>query len=166
MIELIPNEWRYRDAETKQICPWYVKPVVEMLYGMDLSNKDVFEYGAGDSTLWYRSKGAWVSGVDTNLEWANKALVDFASDKKSYIESIGPRKYNIIAIDGSYRDDCLGVAKHHLVDGGIIIIDNFEQEDVDPHWPMTRDNIINENMKIEIFREEGHPTWKTAIIRP
>lgn len=165
MIELIPNEWRYRDSETKMPYPWYVRPVVEMLDKMDLHGKQVFEYGVGDSTRWYRSRGAITTGVDNNESWAIQMGVAYCADD-DYPYCLGYGPYDIIVIDGIYRDECFQVALDHTrKDGGMIILDNFEQSDVEPHWPLTRACIKDNNLKLEIFREFYHPTWQTAIVR-
>jgi hypothetical protein len=172
MIELIPNEWRYRDAETKQPTPWYVRPVVEMLYGMDMSLKSVFEYGVGDSTKWYHDRGAYVFGVDGDYEWVLK-VKDYSNVRHWhqdiwYIGSIEEHKtkFDIIVIDGLYRDQCLERAIRYIEKDGMIIIDNFEQPSADlPHWPLTRKFIEENNLIMEVYKEEGHQDWKTAIIR-
>lgn len=166
MIELIPNEWRYRDSETKMPYPWYVRPVIQMLDAMNLKDKKVFEYGVGDSTLWYRSRGAIVSGVDHDSQWADKLDAVFCADSIDYPYCLsGHKEYDIIVIDGIARDECLPIAINYLMEDGFIIIDNFEQIDVEPHWPLTRACIKDNNLKLEIFKEPNHPTWQTAIVR-
>lgn len=171
MIELIPNEWRYRDAETKQICPWYTKPVVEMLYGMDLTFKSVFEYGVGDSTKWFYDKGCTLCGVDNNYEWVVKIAdisnVQHLDQEINYIQSIDNHQslFDIIVIDGIHRDLCLKFALNYLATDGFIIVDNFEQPSVEAHWAETRRVIQENNLKLEIYKEEGHQDWQTAIVR-
>ena len=172
MIELIPNEWRYRDAETKQILPWYTKPVVEMLIGMDLNDKRVFEYGVGDSTAWYRSRSAKCYGVESDKGWAEKCGViwhNMIYPKGDYLSAIQGGKdfmFDIICIDGDYRDYCLAYAIQCIKEDGFIIIDNFEQPSADlPDWPDTRKLINDLNLKLEIYKESGHQDWQTAIIR-
>lgn len=173
MIELIPGEWRYRDAETKQICPWLVRPVVEMLYGMDLFLKSVFEYGIGDSTKWFHSRGAHCCGVDHDYQWvlnlSSIADVRHWHQDVHYLNSIYSDhekfKFDIISIDGLYRDKCLKYALNRLAPEGFIIIDNFEQQSVEPNWPETRDLIKKYDLTLEIYKEEGHQDWQTAIVR-
>lgn len=172
MIELIPNEWRYRDSETLLPFPWYVKHVVEILDKMDLNDKRVFEYGCGDSTLWFRSKGAFVIAVDSNYDWAEKVGAITACSQFAYISTLPnvvnnepSNLFDIITIDGDYRDYCLSTAIHYIKKDGFIIIDNFEQEGVEPYWPQTRTLIKDLDLKLEIYKEEGHQFWQTAIVR-
>lgn len=167
MIELIPNEWRYRDINTGEICPWYVKSVVEMLYGMDLNGMNIFEYGVGDSTLWYRNRQANVSGVDSNPEWAQRMKVKHCDQLPAYPDTINEFDclFDIIVIDGIFRDFCLGASCHKLKPGGFFIIDNYEQPSVENEWKRTNALIKSYNMKIEVYKEEHHLDWQSAIIR-
>lgn len=171
MIELIPGEWRYRDAETKQICPWYTKPVVEMLYKMDLIGKRVFEFGVGDSTLWFRSRGAETFGVDINIEWAKKVggHVLWTEDEFIYQRAqYGLGKFDIIIIDGHFRDTCLLFCMASLNKNGIVIIDNYLQADEDTKWEFTPKMIGDfERLgvyRFQLYKEPEHDTWQTAIL--
>lgn len=167
MIELKENEWRYVDSKTKEVCPWYVKGVIEMLYKMDLRRKKIFEYGAGNSTHWFRSRGAIIEGVDSNLAFADMCRVKFEPYFPAYVDYLDNfEKFDIIIIDGDWREECFEKALNHLITDGFIIIDNFEQPSADlPNWPNTRRLIEERNLKLEIYKEEKHQDWQTAIIR-
>ena len=55
------NEWQYFDKDG-ELYPWYVKPVLDILEGMDLSNMNVWEYGLGASTCWYAKRAKMIYG--------------------------------------------------------------------------------------------------------
>lgn len=163
--------WQFRD-DKGIIMPWYTQPVLKILDAMDFKDKRIFEYGVGHSTVWFRSRGATCFGVDSEKTWANLAQSFYTKNKEEYLNWISMMvdykfRYDIICIDGDYRDECLSPAlkmiNHHV--GGIIIIDNFEQPSVQADWPKTRayiDTLPEDGFKI--YKQEGHPDWQTLII--
>lgn len=171
MIELKPdNGWIAFDSDGVRY-PWYVSGVLDILDKMDLNGKMVFEYGMGYSTLWFQSRGAYVHGIESNEEWAEFTRANCTHDETKYINSIhyqsrlGPILYDIVCIDGIYRDKCTPLAYSHLQKGGIIIIDNWMQPSVEPNeWFRTCDLLATKKLKFEVFRQEGHPDWSTLII--
>jgi predicted O-methyltransferase YrrM len=151
------------DTETGLIMPWYTSPCLEWLLTLDLKGKLIFEYGVGDSTLWYWAKEAHVLGVDSNKEWAQKIDCWLARTKWDYISIIGdPNTYDIVVIDGDYRDECTEFALKALKPGGYLIIDNYKQPSVEEHWPLTEKLI--EGMPITVYKEPDHYDWVTAVV--
>lgn len=49
--------------------PWLVFPAIDMLEGLDLHGKRVFEYGSGGSTLFWLRKGCQVVAVEHDPAW-------------------------------------------------------------------------------------------------
>lgn len=164
MIERIPNEWRYRDSETGMFYPWYTKPCLEWLISLDLKGKRIWEYGVGDSTLWYREKGAYCVGVDNDMDWCLKVAGAFCIPHyPEYCEKIRHGGvFDIVCIDGVWRDECTEHALNALKEGGYLIIDNYKQPSVQEHWPLTEKLI--EGMPITIYKELDHYDWQTAVI--
>jgi len=196
---------RIRDPEIGLIFPWYTSTCLEWLKGLDLKYKRIWEYGLGDSTLWYDRMGAFCYGVDNVLDWVVKAhrfqlsryfpleperfnvvvhpiqcsqesgfatarwtnkgsLSHFhwANDEQNYLHSIYGMTYNIVVIDGLFRDQCTKHALECLLSGGHLIIDNYKQPSVEEHWLLTEKLI--EGMPITIYKEPGHYDWQTAVI--
>lgn len=152
---------RYHDGSN--FLPWYTSPCLEWLMTLDLKDKLVWEYGMGNSTLWYTKRGAIVSGVDSNPEWAVGGY--HATEQSDYINAIYNlgELFDLVVIDGLYRDECTAHAINCLKRGGHIIIDNFKQPSVQADWPLT-DYHINEIL-IKIYKEPGHPDWQTAVVQ-
>jgi len=169
MIKLsAENGWVAKDQYGIQY-PWYASDMLELLDKMDLRGKYVFEYGCGHSTHWFRSRGAFVDGVDSDIDWADVAKVKFEKYYNEYTNRIHNSKYewyDIIVIDGIYRDDCTEHALKNLKPGGMLIIDNWMQPSVEPNeWTRTLE--LTKGMKSEVFAQEGHPDWKTIyFIKP
>lgn len=169
MIQPIDN-WLTLDEYGMRM-PWYTRPCLEWLDTLDLDGKRIFEYGCGGSTWWYRSRGARVFGVDSNEEWSKMASVGITNDKTKYIECIlecnRGMAYDIIVVDGEYRDDCAAEALNFLNPGGYLIIDNYMQPSVEPNtWDKFHaalDNVIG--YKRVLYKEPTHPDWNTLVIQ-
>jgi len=159
---------RLFDESCGLIFPWYTKPFIDKLKTWDLPNWRVFEYGCGDSTIWWRYHVKEVLSVDTNLEWANKTGSIFIKDKTDFINSpikyCDNQKFDCIIIDSEpvdWRDECIPVAMNCLENGGYLIIDNYNQKTVNlEHWPNV--NNLLKDLPHEVFKQDGHVDWKTA----
>ena len=156
----------YRTLDDNGIMmPWYVRPLLEILETWDFNAKNIFEFGCGDSTFWYRSRGAMTSGAESNPEWAAKVGYDVIQDRTSYLERINTLMgYDIVIIDGDYRDDCIEYAFYYLKSTGIIILDNWLQPEVCEEWPKTEKFIKSMKLNLKVFSEPEHPSWKTAVV--
>lgn len=151
------------------IFPYYTWTFLDVLKTWDVSNWDVFEYGMGYSTLWWRDKAKMVDGVDNQLDWATRFGGRCESIKEHYLQA--PSKiYDCIIIDGEpveWRDECTIHALQHLKPNGILIIDNYRQASCDcANWTQT--DALLQNYPKYIFHQPGHQDWKTAywIVNP
>lgn len=161
---------RYHDGE--MFLPWYTSPCLEWLMTLDLKGKFIFEYGVGHSTVWYKSKGAITYGVDSTIEWLQVAAPNdskcgyyLTSDKDRYIKGwtkVFDDIYDIVIIDGIYRDECTEYALKMLKPGGYLILDNYMQPSVEMNWEKT--NELIKGMPITIYKEPEHYDWCTAVI--
>ena len=52
--------------------PWYTYPAIEYLSNLDLSQKRVFEYGSGNSSLWWATRCQEIVAIELDREWYNK----------------------------------------------------------------------------------------------
>lgn len=156
--------WRYYDECLKIPYPWYTQPCLEWLNTLDLKGKRIFEYGVGDSTEWYRQMGAITKGVDNDVFWASRFNAYYQTEERQYVNSIYlSGYYDIIVIDGEFRDSCTKVALSHLKPNGYLIIDNFHQPSVQEHWPLT--DVLITGMDVTIHKQEGHADWQSAVIK-
>jgi hypothetical protein len=139
-----------RDQENNYV-PWFTYPAIEALKNWDLSEKRVFEYGSGYSTLFWASRAREVVSVEHNRGWyekitglvpANTRLILAPIDRddddpspelreqfKTYAEAIEGR-FDIIVIDGYARSrvryHCARAALPHLDANGLVILDNSD----------------------------------------
>ena len=130
-----------RDGEP---LPWFTYPAIDYLNQLDISEMDVFEWGAGYSTAFWSKRARSVVSVETSPTWAirvekmvrkqNCTVVVTTSDVEEYVKVISNYPvFDIIIIDGigESRRSCALTAPNHLRPGGIIIVDNTDQ------WPRT-----------------------------
>jgi hypothetical protein len=116
--------------------PWYTYPAIEYLKQLQLSDRLVFEYGCGNSSLFWQRVAKRVVAVEDNREWyaliepklGANAKVTLAPDKESYVRTIveSDSAFDIVVVDGSYRLACARAAVAKLKAGGLIILDNSD----------------------------------------
>ena len=96
----------------------------------------MFEYGCGNSTIWFANKVKNITSVEHHKEWYNNISKKLPNNAKvvfkelmydgEYSKAIFDenKKYNIIIIDGRDRANCVKNAIKSLSDDGIIVFDN------------------------------------------
>lgn len=146
------SEGVYRD-ESNEYIPWFTYAAIEALKNWDLSDKRVFEYGSGYSTLFWASRAKEVVSVEHNHEWYDKIsrlapanakiiLAPIDEQKNAYHPSAETRieferyanaidgVFEIIVIDGYARSrvryECAKAALSHLDKTGLVILDNSD----------------------------------------
>lgn len=113
--------------------PWYTYPATEYLSHLDFSRLAVFEYGSGNSTLWWAKRAKSVFSVEDDKGWFETISNNLASgsiqyqletNKNSYVSS-APRDADVFIIDGKHRREC---AEHVVKFGAgvMLILDNSD----------------------------------------
>lgn len=129
------DERRPLDGQGNPI-PWYTYPAIEYLRNLQLNDCRVFEYGSGNSSLFWAERVKQVVAVENNPAWADEVrarnvsnlMVITAVDKDEYVNTplrVGGR-FDIVIIDGRHRTDCAAVAADLVDDQGLIIFDNAD----------------------------------------
>jgi hypothetical protein len=116
--------------------PWFTYPAIEYLKRFNCNGWRVFEYGAGQSTIYWARRGAIVTSVEHNEKWfleikenaSPHATISHRNDKNSYVNAITEAKapFNAIVIDGVWREACAEACIPFLCDDGILILDNSD----------------------------------------
>lgn len=116
--------------------PWYTYPSIEYLRSFDFSDSDVFEFGAGASSAFWASRARSVLSVEDDRGWHAIVAADLLpnqqvllrSTESDYVNAISNgRKYNVVVVDGKWRDQCTSIALAHLADAGLLVLDNSER---------------------------------------
>lgn len=126
-------KWSALDKDNKPI-PWYTYPAIDFLNKYDFCDARVFEYGSGNSTLYWAKKCKQIISIEDDLKWFNSIKNKIRTyknarlmfPKEDYPGSINkvPGKFDIIIIDGSQRPECAKYVLGKLKVGGIVILDN------------------------------------------
>ena len=116
---------------------WFVKDRLSIEF-------DVFEFGLGNSTLFYSKYVNSVTSVEHDLDWVNKIReklpqnaelihkgLDYNGEySKSAINS--GRKFDIIIVDGRDRVNCVINSLDALKQGGVMILDDAFRPNYSP----------------------------------
>jgi hypothetical protein len=140
-----------------QAVPWYTYPAIEYLRQLDFSSKTVFEYGSGNSTLFWGASASRVVSAEEDEAWyatlkpkvpANCELI-LETDLARYVDVI--RRYadgfDVIVVDGASRGrtrlKCSRAALECLRPGGLIILDNSD-------WLPESSRVLRESGLIQV----------------
>ncbi|MFW6173883.1 MAG: hypothetical protein ACOC5T_09075 [Elusimicrobiota bacterium] len=151
--------------------PWYSYSMIEFLNRRLKSDLRVFEYGAGNSTLWYASKVQTIVSVEHSEDWYSKISVEapqnveivHALDKESYLEQpLKFENFDIVVIDGLERKKCVEFALKSLKEKGVIILDDAHR----PEYEEIVRKLSSSGFKQLPFvsiKALGASTWNTSI---
>ena len=151
---LIENGW-YKSFYDKQSIdinnqpiPWCTYPFIKFIEPRLKKDFVAFEFGCGNSTLWYSKKIKSIKSVEHNKEWYNKmckqipsnsiiVYKDLNEDGEYAKEALNSNAvYHIVIIDGEDRNNCLRHSLLKLTHDGIIIFDNTDREDYLPSYQL------------------------------
>ncbi len=127
--------------------PWYTYTALEWLMPRVKQTDVVFEFGAGNSTVWYGRHAKEVVAVEHDTKWlehvqrlvgSNVTLLsrsmsgsELSPESESpycvALYEYPPKYFDIIVIDGEERVQCAHVAPSRLRDDGIIVFDNSDR---------------------------------------
>jgi hypothetical protein len=139
--EVARHAFKFRPAR-----PWISYDATSYLKHHLTNQSRVLEFGSGMSTAWYASVAGQVISIEDYKPWfvhvetilqksgISNVKYEYASTKDDYLKiAIDEAKngYDLIMIDGNYRDECVDIAIQKLNHGGIIYYDNSDRG-VDP----------------------------------
>lgn len=119
--------------------PWMNYNVVSFLEQRLSKDLSLFEYGSGNSTLFFAERVKDLVSVETDRAWyenlaakvpANVKLILVApSDAEAYRRSVGEqgRGFDVVVVDGEDRSSCTIEAGKHLTPRGVIIVDDSQR---------------------------------------
>lgn len=121
--------------------PWFSYPFIDFLTPRLSKELVLFEFGSGNSTLFFAEKLKKVISIEHNKEWyqlvnkskpLNVELIFTKTDSSSdYLEYLFDLKgdLDIVIVDGLHRIDCLKLAIEKLSERGVIILDDSERSE-------------------------------------
>lgn len=123
-----------------QPLPWYTYAAIHVIEPRLPENFVVFEFGSGNSTLWWANRARSVRSVEHDEEWylrmkgivpPNVDMVHRTLGDGSYPGEIvvTEQLFNIIIIDGRERNECAKLCVQRLKDDGVVIWDDTDRPD-------------------------------------
>jgi len=159
------------DASGNQPIPWYTYPAIEYLRQFDFHECTVFEYGSGNSSLFWADRALSILSAEDNEEWYNKVKGEVRPNqnivyrplKKAYVNAIdeSEEKFDIVVVDGNHRPECARQLLGAIKDDGIVILDNSD-------WFKKTAKYIRESLDfIQVdfhgFGPINSYTWTTSV---
>lgn len=123
--------------------PWYTYPAIDFLKYRDYADRIILEFGGGQSSLWWAARARLVVTFEGEKKWYDKIKMDMPDNMdlcyvsmefrqrtvSKIIYELGQKAYSVfdvIIIDGLYREEMVQIALDFLSENGIIICDNAE----------------------------------------
>ena len=123
------------DAEERPI-PWYRYAAIDFLDERAAPDQRVFEFGCGNSTLWWAERTGSVTAVEHNPEWARKVAAE-APENVTVLEVELERdgeycrtplrldgEFDVVIVDGRDRVNCGIQCLDALSPRGVIVWDD------------------------------------------
>lgn len=127
---------------TNQPIPWLTYPAIDFLDSIVKKDWKVFEWGSGNSTLWWAERVSSVTAIEDDTDWYNEIKAQMPTNVRllnitgqeeySNAMSLGEsEQFDVIVIDGSFRNECAIKCVERLSNSGIIIFDNSDGNEYD-----------------------------------
>ena len=139
--------------------PWYTYPAIEYLSQFDYSQKRIFEFGCGYSSLFLAERAEKVVSIEDNPQWFEKWQREFnrpnldvrqRDDGEEYCRAVAEdgEVYDVIVIDGKRRADCARYAIERLNEGGLIILDDSDRVNTSQEYKNAVAILRDQNIQI------------------
>jgi predicted O-methyltransferase YrrM len=123
---------------TERTGPWLVESAVAFLDHKFFPF--IFEYGSGNSTLWFVNRCVHIYSVEHDKDWYDKVSemtarhpgVNVLLRDRPYAEAINefPHiEFGLVIVDGRDRVECIKAAIPRLKSGGLLVLDNSERDE-------------------------------------
>jgi len=136
--------------------PWLTYPVLRFLDKRLNKTMSVYEFGSGNSTMWFSERVKFIRSIEHDQNWISELKPKLSKNVELVYRSIGEmaklkygdltyckadfsipyisdiietdRKFDIIIIDGIFRNSCIATSLKSLALNGILIIDNLNYQ--------------------------------------
>ncbi len=156
-------------------CPWYTYPMLHFLGTRQLADLRVFEYGSGNSTLWWSRKAKSVVSVEHDRDWfeliskqspANvtynyRELVE-GGDYSTEVTRHQDTAFDVVVIDGRDRVNCAKATMNLKQRPSAIIWDNSERERYQEGYDLLINNGYR-RLDFDGFGPVNGRPWRTSV---
>ena len=131
---------RALDAQGRPI-PWFTYPAIALLESRVQKKWRVLEFGCGMGTLWWSTRVAEHVAIEHHAGWADMIAaqshatihrVDGTASDGYLAPTHGMEPFDIVIVDGIYRNECLLAAPGLLAADGMVILDDAHRQEYAP----------------------------------
>jgi hypothetical protein len=127
--------------KNSQPIPWLSYPFISFISDRLTKTMNIFEFGSGNSTLYFSEKVNSVTSVEHDKDWYIKILskknnnvnllfVQLETNGKYCRSALsGKSRFHIIIVDGEDRVNCIFNSLDSLERNGVIILDDSERNE-------------------------------------
>ncbi len=127
------------DGDGKAL-PWVTYSFIDFIKERINKTQNIFEYGSGNSTIFYAERAGSVTSVEHDKNWFDRVKNTSPSNAEMiYCElqrdgeyakkaSLLNKKFDIIIVDGRDRVRCCKYSLDALSASGVIVLDDSERE--------------------------------------
>lgn len=120
--------------------PWVTYSFIDFIKGRIQKQHSVFEFGSGNSTLFYAKYAGSVASVEHDKVWLDKISSSAPANSEMIFSSLVydgeycrmplklAKKFNIIIVDGRDRVNCCKNCLGALTEDGVVVLDDSERE--------------------------------------
>jgi hypothetical protein len=124
----------------KEPIPWMTYPAISFLQRRVTKYMSVFEYGSGNSTLWWAARVSNIVACEHDKKWFEKMKGKIPSNVELLYFDLIPggdyskaitkyvNQFDVIVIDGRDRVNCVKNSLNSLKPQGVVIWDNADRE--------------------------------------
>jgi len=182
LIRSIKSNLQKRITSTPPSYPWLPYSATNFIlrYFKEIKGKNILEFGAGYSTIFFSENLANIYSKEDNSDWfkflKNKIVskkicnpkLEFAEDKGHYlkISKDWPDKYDLILVDGSWRDECLPIAFEKTKKNSLIVLDNSDKFALNDYYKYPEDltgNVFKAREELKKYAENKRLTIKQFV---
>jgi uncharacterized protein YuzB (UPF0349 family) len=132
--------------------PWYTYAAIDFLGGRINGRMAVFEYGSGNSTIWWAKRVSRVVSFEHDEQWFTKVKLKLPDNVTYRYSNLAPqgdystailqhdKEFDVIVIDGRDRVSCAKNSLCALNDSGVIIWDNSDRDKYQDGYKFLSDN--------------------------
>lgn len=183
-VNILANEYALKKSMKEGNCidkegrpiPWYTYPAIEYLKQLDFSDKRIFEFGSGNSSLYWSGVAKEIVTVENDKEWYDSRLGQKKENMKMLYRELGEGyhksieeengSFDVVVIDGRLRDKCCESAIKKVAPDGLIILDNSERVGKEDEYKRAIGILKNANL-IQVdfcgFGPLNDYTWSTSF---
>lgn len=142
----VESGWTRSEAERGPVdkdgnpLPWYTYPAIRFLEERVKEDMNVFEFGSGNSTLWWAARVKRVTSVEHDPDWSDLVRNRMPPSVSYHTTELEPGgrysqfstlcgngPFDVIVIDGRDRVNCAIDGMKNLKEDGVIIFDNADR---------------------------------------